>query len=171
MHKENSCECSHLSSITALSLSSSDFLAPWHSLVNPPLISPCPFILSSRSQDQDDRPHPLGSLSVHVRAASSLFSPVAAGARPLPWSALPGARVPCSSTPATFYLLLHHASSAVPPWPPPPAISLVAELTPAPATAPPSVLLLQALSLSQGARCSSSPFLLMAESSPWCSTK
>jgi hypothetical protein len=168
MHKENSCECSHLSSITALSLSSSDFLAPWHSLVNPPLISPCPFILSSRSQDQDDRPHPLDSLSVPVIAwaASSLFSPIAAGARPLPWSALPGARDPCSSMPATFYLLLQHASSSVPPWPPPPAISLVAELTPAPATAPPSVLLLQALSLSQGARCSSSPFLLMAESSP-----
>jgi hypothetical protein len=45
-------------------LASSNFLAPWHSLMNPPLISPCSFILSSRIQDQDDRPHPLGSLPV-----------------------------------------------------------------------------------------------------------
>jgi hypothetical protein len=51
-------------------------------------------------------------------ATSSLFSPVAASARRLPWPVLPGAHLPCSSTLATFHLILHHASSSVPPWPP-----------------------------------------------------
>ena len=51
------------------------------------------------------------------------------------------------------------------------AISLVADLAPAPATASPSALLLQALSLSYGTRCSSSPFLLVFAPSPWCSMK
>lgn len=82
-------------------LASSNFLAPWHSLMNPPLISPCSFILSSRIQDQDDRPHPLGSLPVSVIAwatSSVAASALSCRASHLPWR------------PAAFLSLLRSAS-------------------------------------------------------------